>query len=136
MSSYPIAKIEGIGPSYAGKLAAVGVTTTRGLLDRARDPKARKALAAASGIDEARILKWANMADLMRVKGIGEEFSELLEAAGVDTVKELKTRKAENLAAKIAEVNAARRLVRAVPGPKLVARWIDNAKTLAPMLTY
>jgi predicted flap endonuclease-1-like 5' DNA nuclease len=136
MSSYPIAKIEGIGPSYAEKLAAVGITTTRGLLDRARDPKGRKTLAAETGLDEGRILKWANMADLMRVKGIGEEYSELLEAAGVDTVKELKTRKAENLAAKIAEANAAKKLVRAVPGPKLVARWIDNAKTLAPMLTY
>lgn len=136
MSSYPIAKIEGIGPVFTEKLAAVGITTTRGLLDRARDPKARAALAAESGIEEARILKWANMADLMRVKGIGEEFSELLEAAGVDTVKELKTRKAETLAAKIAEVNAARKLVRAVPSQKLVARWIDNAKTLAPWLTY
>lgn len=136
MSSYPIAKIEGIGPVFAGKLAAVGITTTRGLLDRARDPKGRKALAADSGIDEPHILKWANMADLMRVKGVGEEYSELLEAAGVDTVKELKTRKAENLAARIAEVNAARKLVRAVPSPKLVTRWIDNAKTLAPMLTY
>lgn len=136
MSSYPIATIEGIGAAYARRLAAVGVTTTRGLLDRARDPKGRKALAADSGIDEDRILKWANMADLMRVKGIGEEYSELLEAAGVDTVKELRTRKAENLAAKIAEVNAARKLVRAVPGPKLVARWIDGAKTLAPLLTY
>ncbi len=136
MSSYPIAKIEGIGVSYAAKLAAVGITTTRGLLDRAREPKGRKVLAAETGVDEARILKWANMSDLMRVKGIGEEYSELLEAAGVDTVKELKTRKAENLAAKIAEVNAARKLVRAVPGPKLVARWIDGAKSLAPLLTY
>lgn len=136
MSSYPIAKIEGIGPVFTAKLAAVGITTTRGLLDRARDPKARAALAAESGIEETRILKWANMADLMRVKGIGEEFSELLEAAGVDTVKELKTRKAETLAAKIAEVNAARKLVRAVPSQKLVARWIDGAKTLAPWLTY
>jgi predicted flap endonuclease-1-like 5' DNA nuclease len=136
MSSYPIAKIEGIGPAYAAKFAAVGITTTRGLLDRAHDPKGRRALAADSGVDEARILKWANMADLMRVKGVGEEYSELLEAAGVDTVKELKTRKAENLAAKIAEVNAARKLVRAVPGPKLVSRWIDGAKTLAPLLTY
>lgn len=135
MSSYPIAKIEGIGPVFTEKLAAVGITTTRGLLDRSRDPTARSALAAESGIEETRILKWANMADLMRVKGIGEEFSELLEAAGVDTVKELKTRKAEVLAAKIAEVNAARKLVRAVPSQKLVARWIDGAKTLAPWLT-
>lgn len=136
MSSYPIAKIEGIGPAYAEKLAAVGITTTRGLLDRARDAKGRTALAAETGLEEARILKWANMADLMRIKGIGEEYSELLEAAGIDTVKELRTRKAENLAAKIAEANAAKKLVRAVPGPKLVARWIDGAKTLAPMLTY
>jgi predicted flap endonuclease-1-like 5' DNA nuclease len=136
MSSYPIAKIEGIGATYAAKLAAIDIITTRDLLDRARDPKARAVLAADSGIDEARILKWANMSDLMRVKGIGEEYSELLEAAGVDTVKELRTRKAENLAAKIAEVNAARKLVRAVPGLKLVGRWIDNAKTLAPLLKY
>jgi predicted flap endonuclease-1-like 5' DNA nuclease len=136
MSSYPIAKIEGIGAAYAAKFATIGITTTRELLDRARDPTARATLAAASGVEEARILKWANMSDLMRVKGIGEEYSELLEAAGVDTVKELRTRKAENLAAKIAEVNAARKLVRAVPGPRLVGRWIDNAKTLAPLLKY
>lgn len=75
------------------------------------------------------------MADLLRVKGIGEEYSALLKAAGVTTVKELKTRKAETLAAKIAAAKAARKLVRAAPGPRLVVRWIDNAKTLAPLLT-
>lgn len=136
MSGYPVAKIEGIGPTYAEKLKAVDITSTGELLDRAKDPKGRKALAEAAGIDETRILKWANMADLMRISGVGEEYSELLEAAGVDTVKELKGRRADNLAAKMAEVNAARQLVRQVPAQSQVEKWIAQAKDLPPILTY
>jgi predicted flap endonuclease-1-like 5' DNA nuclease len=134
--SYPVARIEGIGPKYAKLLKDVGVATTARLLERARSPKDRKALAAAAGIDETRILKWANMADLMRIRGIGEEYSELLEAAGVDTVKELGTRRPDNLHAKMAEVNAARRLVRALPSRKRVEDWVAQAKALPPALTY
>lgn len=90
MAGYPVAKIEGIGPTYAEKLLAAGIRTTAALLERAKDPRGRKALAGETGIEESKVLKWANMADLMRVRGIGEEYSELLEAAGVDTVKELR----------------------------------------------
>ena len=115
MSSYPIEDIEGIGPAYAEKLKAAGIKTTEALLDRAKSPKDRKDLAAVTGIEEARILKWANHADLMRLKGVGKQFSELLEAAGVDTVKELATRRADNLHAKMIEVNTAKSLSGTVP---------------------
>jgi predicted flap endonuclease-1-like 5' DNA nuclease len=134
--SYPIKDIEGIGPAFAEKLTAAGIRTTGALLDQAKDPKGRKAVAAASGIDEQKILKWANMADLMRIKGVAEEYSELLEAAGVDTVKELKTRRADNLTAKMVEINTAKKLVRQLPAEKLVESWIEQAKNLPPMLTY
>ncbi|MXN65760.1 DUF4332 domain-containing protein [Stappia sp. GBMRC 2046] len=134
--SYSIAEIEGIGPAYAEKLQAVGIRTTDAYLERARDPKGRKALAEETGIDDKRILKWANMADLMRIKGVGEEYSELLEAAGVDTVKELRNRNAENLAAKMREVNETKKLVRQVPADSAVAGWVEQAKKLPPMMTY
>jgi predicted flap endonuclease-1-like 5' DNA nuclease len=90
----------------------------------------------AAGLDETQLLKWANMADLMRISGVGEEYSELLEAAGVDTVKELKQRKAENLAARMEEVNGAKKLVRRRPSVKQVTRWIEQAKSLAPTISH
>ncbi|WP_018698583.1 DUF4332 domain-containing protein [Amorphus coralli] len=136
MSNYSIARIEGIGPVYTEKLAAAGIKTTRTLLTRAKDPKGRKAVASETGLDEKQILKWANMADLMRVRGVGEEYSELLEAAGVDTVKELRNRRADNLAEKMAEVNGKKKLVRLVPTTKRVESWVDHAKSLTPMMTY
>ena len=136
MASYAIAEIEGIGPSFAKKLKAVGVRSTAKLLDRAKDPKGRRALAEESGIDECKILKWANMADLMRIRGVAEEYSELLEAAGVDTVKEMKRRNAANLAAKMLEVNKKKKLVRLLPSEKRVTAWVEHAKTLNPMMTY
>lgn len=134
--SYPIDTIEGIGPVMGEKLKTVGITTTEGLLEAAKAPKGRKELAEKTGIAEKTVLKWANMADLMRIKGVGEEYSELLEAAGVDTVKELKMRNAANLTKAMAEVNATRKLVRALPAESMVQKWIDEAKTLSPMLTY
>lgn len=134
--SYPIIEIEGVGAVYAEKLKAAGITTTEGLLEKAKSPKLRKDLAAATGIDESRILKWANMADLMRIKGVGEEYSELLEAAGVDTVKELKTRVPANLTKAMAEANATRKLVRALPTESMVEKWVAQAKDLPPVLTY
>ena len=136
MTSYPVSEIEGIGPSYANKLKAIGIRTTRTLLERAKTPRGRRQLAEESGIDSGLILKWANMADLMRVRGVAEEYSELLEAAGVDTVKELKRRNAANLAARMAEVNSNRHLVRVVPSEKRVLAWIDNAKSLKAKMTY
>ncbi|MBB99072.1 MAG: ferredoxin [Rhodobacteraceae bacterium] len=134
--SYSIDEIEGIGPVYAEKLQAVGIRTTEAYLERAKDPKGRKALAEETGIEASRILKWANMADLMRINGVGEEYSELLEAAGVDTVKELKHRNAANLAAKMKEVNEEKKLVRQVPGETSVEKWVEQAKALPAMMTY
>lgn len=136
MSNYPIASIEGVGPAYAEKLKAAGIKDTTTLLERAKDPRGRKAVAAETGIEESRVLKWANMCDLMRIKGVAEEYSELLEAAGVDTVKELRTRNAENLYNKMVEVNEAKKLVRQVPAAKAVADWVEQAKGLPPMMTY
>ncbi|WP_320142841.1 DUF4332 domain-containing protein [uncultured Cohaesibacter sp.] len=136
MTSYSIAKIEGIGPAYAEKLKAVGITTTKAYLEKAKDAAGRKALEEETGIDHARILKWANMADLMRIKGVGEEYSELLEAAGVDTVKELRNRNAANLAAAMKEANAKKKLVRQVPALGNVETWVAEAKELPPMMTY
>ncbi len=134
--SYPIIDIEGIGPKFAEKLGTAGIKTTGNLLDAGKDPKGRKALAAATGIDETLILNWTNKADLMRLKGVAEEYSDLLEASGVDTVKELRNRRADNLTAKMAEVNATRKLVRQLPSEKQVADWIEQAKTLPPVMTY
>jgi len=88
------------------------------------------------GVSESQLLKWANMADLMRISGVGSEYSELLEAAGVDTVKELRNRNAANLAAKMAEVNVSRKLTRALPAEKAVSKWIEQAGTLDPLITH
>lgn len=136
MSSYSIDTIEGIGPTYAEKLKAIGLNTTAKLLDAAKDPKGRKKVAEDSGIDASRILKWANMADLMRINGVGEEYSELLEAAGVDTVKELRNRNPQNLAKAMAETNEEKKLVRLVPSEKNVIKWVEQAKELDPVMTY
>lgn len=134
--SYDIKDIEGIGPAYAAKLAQAGIDTTGDLLEKGATPAGRKAIAAASGLGEALILKWANMADLMRVSGIGPQFAELLNGAGVDTIKELRTRNAENLAASLAEVNAAKKLTRSVPAAATVTKWVAAAKGMEPKLTY
>jgi predicted flap endonuclease-1-like 5' DNA nuclease len=133
---YKVEKIEGIGPTYGSKLEAVGIKTTDDLLEKCSNPKGRKELAEKTGIQETQILKWANMADLMRISGVGEEYSELLEAAGVDTVKELKHRKPENLASKMKEINDEKKLTRAVPSVKEVIRWVEQAKSLEPKITY
>ena len=108
------------------------------LLERGKTPKGRKDLAEATGINGKLILKWVNMSDLFRVKGIGPEYSELLEKAGVDTVKELRHRVPENLHAKLEEVNSStgRPLVRALPSLKAVQSWIEAAKQLDPIVTY
>jgi predicted flap endonuclease-1-like 5' DNA nuclease len=134
--SYKIQEIEGIGPAYAEKLAAADIDTTDELLKLCCDAKGRKATAEKTGVSESQLLKWANMADLMRISGIGSEFSELLEAAGVDTVKELRNRNAGNLAAKMAEVNEQKKLTRTVPSEKTVAGWVDQAKSMDPLITH
>lgn len=134
--AYRIDEIEGIGPAYKEKLNAAGIETTDSLLDTCGDKKGRAALAEKTGLSEGQLLKWTNMADLMRISGVGEEYSELLEAAGVDTVKELRNRNAENLAAKMAEVNEEKKLTRAVPSQSQVEKWVEQAKTLDPKITY
>ena len=134
--AYKIDEIEGIGPAYKEKLNGAGIETTDNLLETCGDKKGRTALAEKTGLSEGQILKWTNMADLMRISGVGEEYSELLEAAGVDTVKELRNRNAENLAAKMAEVNEEKKLTRAVPSTSQVEKWVEQAKTLDPKITY
>lgn len=136
MASHKITEIEGIGEAYAKKLQPLGITTTADLLEKGASRKGRKELAEATGIDETLILKWVNAADLFRVKGIGSEYSQLLEKAGVDTVKELRNRKAENLHATLGEINEKHKLVRQIPGLSQVQAWIEAAKELDPMVTH
>jgi predicted flap endonuclease-1-like 5' DNA nuclease len=134
--NYKVEKIEGVGPKFAAKLDKVGIRNTKQLLDRASTRKGRKDLATESGIDETLILKWANMCDLMRIKGVGEEFSELLEIAGVDTVKELGKRRADNLHKAMVEANVKRKLVRQLPGLGQVENWVTQAKAIDPIMKY
>ena len=137
MANYKISDIEGIGPAFAEKLRLAGVRSVDALLKMAAAKKGRNELAKKAGIDEATILKWVNLADLYRVSGIGSEYSQLLEKAGVDTVKELRNRNPENLLEKMTEVNSGgRALVRQMPGIKTVKAWIEQAKKLDPKVTY
>lgn len=128
--AYNIIDVEGIGPVYAEKLTAQGINTTDDLLEKGGTKAGRKALADAAGIDEGKILTWVNHADLHRITGIAGQISELLEAAGVDTVKELATRNAENLHNKMTEVNEAKNLSGRVPSAEQLQKMIDEAKTL------
>lgn len=131
-----VSDIEGIGPKYAEKLAAAGVVTIQDLLDKGANLSGRRALEEATGIDGKRILDWIGMADLFRVNGVGKQFAELLKAAGVDTVKELRTRNAENLQEKLEATNEEKSLTRAVPALVQVENWIRQAKELEARLTY
>ncbi len=131
-----ITDIEGIGQAYGSKLEKAGVPTDNELLKQGCDRKGRKALAEKTGIDEHTILKWVNRADLSRVKGIGSEYSDLLEEAGVDTVPELAQRNASNLHAKMAEVNEEKNLVRKMPTENQVADWVSQAKELPRVINY
>ncbi|MBI4857829.1 MAG: DUF4332 domain-containing protein [Acetobacterium woodii] len=128
--------IEGIGEAYELKLEAAGVNSIEALLEACTTKKGRSQLAEKTGISEKLILKWANHADLIRIKGIGGEYAELLEAAGVDTVPELATRKAENLFKKLQEINDAKELVRKLPTQAQVEDWITQAAALPRVLTY
>ncbi len=134
--SYSIADLQSIDPGVASALKAAGIRTTARLLEAAKDPKGRKRLAGKTGLDEKRILRWANLADRMRVKGIGEDYAHLLEAAGVDTIRELKYRNPANLAKAMADANTKRKLVRLLPSEKAVTRWIEHAKKLQLKITY
>jgi len=131
-----IQKIEGIGPKLAAALKAAGVRSVEDLLEAGADKKSRKALADNTGISEARILKCVNMADLFRINGVAGQYAELLECAGVDTVKELKHRNAENLATKMAEINEVKNLVRRPPSSNVVGNWVAQAKKLPAKVSY
>ena len=131
-----ISDVEGIGPVYAEQLEKVGVRTTDDLLARGATEKGREELEAASGIGHAYILKWVNRVDLYRIDGVGSEYSDLLEVAGVDTVPELAQRNAANLTETLAEANAARNLVRKLPTLDQVTDWIEQAKKLPRVVQY
>lgn len=128
--------IEGIGDVYATKLKGAGIQTTEALLEACKTPQGRKALAEKTGIGGKLILKWANRADLFRISGIGEEYADLLEAAGVDTIPDLARRNADNLFAKMGEVNEEKKLVRKLPTLDQVSGWIEQAKALPRIMTY
>ncbi|MBR1405999.1 MAG: DUF4332 domain-containing protein [Bacteroidales bacterium] len=134
--AYKIIDIQGIGPVYAEKLIAVGIETVPQLLEKGKSPKGRKELEDTTGIRHDLILTWVNHADLFRVKGIGPQFSELLEAAGVDTVKELAHRNAANLEKTMIEVNEKEHRTKRVPTAGELQKMIDQAKELPAVVTY
>ena len=134
--TYKIIDIEGIGNVNAKKLVEAGINTVDDLLQKAKTPAGRKAIEETTGISGKSILKWTNHADLMRINGVGPQFSELLEAAGVDTVKELKHRVADNLQQKLEEINNKRNLVNRVPSVSEVQKMIDQAKELPAIMEY
>jgi predicted flap endonuclease-1-like 5' DNA nuclease len=134
--SYPISGIEGIAQALRTKLKSVGIRTTDKLLERAKGLKERQELARKIDIDPRILLSIANLADRMRIKGVGEDYAELLSAAGVDTVKELRYRNPAKLARSMAEANAKRNLVRVLPSELMVGRWIEHAKKLPLMISY
>lgn len=128
--------VEGIGETYADKLRAAGVTTTDKLLEMGSTPKGREEIAEKAGISGKLILEWVNAVDLFRINGVGQEYADLLEEAGVDTVPELAQRNPENLYAKMMEVNTAKKLVRAMPTEAQVADWVAQAKQLPRVVHY
>ncbi len=131
-----IESIEGIGPSMGAALRDAGIGSVEKMLELCCDKKGRVAIANKTQISETRILKWVNMADLFRINGIASQYAELLEGAGVDTVKELRNRNAENLTAKMNSVNAEKNLVRRTPSVTVVNAWIEQAKELPPKVTH
>ena len=134
--SYPLTDIEGIDADVVAILKTVRIRSTESLLEAASTVKARKVLAIKTGFDEKQLLCWANVADRMRIRGISKEYSGLLQAAGVDTVKELKYRNPANLAKAMKEVNRRHKMVRLLPSAKVIQRWIGYAKTLPLKITY
>jgi predicted flap endonuclease-1-like 5' DNA nuclease len=131
-----IIDIEGIGPAFAKKLSAAGIKSVEALLKRGATPQGRKEVANATGLGDKEILEWVNRADLYRIKGVGSEYSDLLENAGVDTVMELSKRDPKNLSAKMLETNTKRKVVRRLPTEKQVADWISQAKRLPRVVSY
>jgi predicted RecB family nuclease len=134
--TYPLSTIEGIDEEEAAALRAQGIRTTEKLLEAAKSPKDRKLLASKTNIDEKKLLRCANIADKLRIKGMGKEYAGLLREVGVDTVKELKYRNPRKLAQSMTEANKRRKLVRFLPSVKLVTRWIEHARKLTQKITY
>jgi predicted flap endonuclease-1-like 5' DNA nuclease len=135
--AYKLIEIKGIGTEYSGKLSDVrGMMTVEELLEAGASKKGRETLAEETGISETLILRWVNMADLFRIKGVAEDFSDLLEASGVDTVKELRNRVPENLHAKLVEVNEAQNIAGRTPRLDDVESWIEQAKEMEPKVTH
>ena len=134
--SYPLTAIAGIGPAMTARLKALGIRTTDKLLEASKTAKDRKVLAQKLDVDEQTVLRWANLTDRMRIKGVREPYAELLKDAGVDTVKELKYRNPGRLAQAMAEANARRKRVRLLPSEKRVGRWIEAARRLDQKIRY
>ncbi len=131
-----IKAIEGIGPAYAAKIRKAGVRTTAALLQKGSTPEDRKSLAKVTGVTPKQILEWVNRADLFRVQGVGAQYSDLLEAAGVDTVVELSKRKPEALIEALAKANEKKNLVNQLPGLSRVQTWVKHAKSLKRVVKY
>jgi len=131
-----IIDVEGIGPVYTQRLTAIGITTTNKLLKKGATPMGRQELAQKTGISGNLILEWVNHADLYRIKGVAEEYSDLLEEAGVDTVPELALRNPANLYAKLVQVNDQKHLVRQLPSQRQVADWVNQAKVMPRKIQY
>ncbi|HUU48856.1 MAG TPA: DUF4332 domain-containing protein [Nitrosopumilaceae archaeon] len=136
MTTLKITEIEGIGPTYGEKLEGAGMKNSDDLLEAGKTPQGRKDLVEKTGISSKLILEWINLCDLIRIKGVGEEYSDLLEEAGVDTVVELSNRNAENLQKKMEEVNEEKNLVKKTPTLDQVTEWIVEAKTLPRVIEY
>jgi predicted RecB family nuclease len=134
--SYPLTHIEGLDVAEIKSLKTVGIRTTERLLEEAKSPRGRKLLAMKTDISEKRLLMFANAADHLRIKGMGPGYVNLLREVGVDTVRELRYRRPENLVSAMAETNRKKKLVRLLPSPKLVVRWVDTAKKLPLKITY
>lgn len=134
--SYKIIEIEGVGEVYARKLQDAGIKTTEDLLEKAATKKGRDALAEETGIPYKLILKWTNHADLFRIKGVAGQFAELLEAAGVDTVKEFRHRVAANLYPVLVKINEEKHICGRVPVESEIMKMIEQAKELEPKISY
>jgi predicted flap endonuclease-1-like 5' DNA nuclease len=134
--TYAIADLSAVDQDSVTSLKKAGIRTTARLLEFAKDAKGRKLLADKTGIPEKNILRWANLSDKMRIKGVGEDYAVLLQAAGVTTLKELKYRNPAKLAKAMAEANARRKLVRVLPSDRAVVRWVGEANKLQIKISY
>jgi len=134
--SYTIDEIQGIGPAFKEKLTAADIKTTEALLKECGTKPGRKAMAEKSGCTESQLLVWTNMADMMRINGVGGQFAELLKGTGVDTVKELATRNAENLTSAVETLNNEKNLAKTSPSLSMITKWIEEAKTMTPAISH